>query len=162
MILIQHGQEAKHGNYINIKPNRGIYGFARIYSYTKDPKYLQASLKLLEYYFSRLPFNHYIPKWDFSQPGTGLDLTMQDTSAAMIIASALSDLGKLTMNPIFRKLSLNTYHYVFNRSDEYIPNSPENKLVGILQHGTSNAPKGLVDQALVYGDFYLLEGLLKF
>lgn len=121
---------------------------------------MDACLKLLEYYFSRLPFNHYIPKWDFSQPGTGLDLSKQDTSAAMIIASALSELGKLTMNPIFRKLSVNTYMYVYNRSQVYIPDTPD-KLVGILQHGTSNAPKGLVDHALVYGDFYLLEGLLK-
>ena len=79
---------------------RGIYGFAKMYFHTNDPKYLETSLKLLVYYFSRLPFNHYIPKWDFSVPGTGLDLTNQDTSAAMIIASALSDLAKYTLNPV--------------------------------------------------------------
>jgi hypothetical protein len=132
-----------------------------MYSYTKDQKYLEASLNMLEYYFLRLPFNHYVPKWDFSQPGSSLDLTQQDSSAAVIIAAALSDLGKLTMNPIFRKLSLNTYQYLFNRSQDYIPDPPGCKLAGILQHGTSNAPKGLTDHALVYGDFYLLEGLLK-
>jgi unsaturated chondroitin disaccharide hydrolase len=158
MLLIPHGLEGKLGNLLNVKL-RGIYGFTRMYSYTKDQKYLEASLNLLEYYFSRLPFNHYVPKWDFSQPGTGLDLTKQDTSAAMIIASALSDLGKLTMNPIFRKLSLNTYQYLFDQSQDYIPVGLE--LAGILQHGTSNAPRGQTDHALVYGDFYLLEGLLK-
>jgi hypothetical protein len=141
----------------------GIYGFTKMFKSTQDSKYLDAAKAMVQYYFSRIPLNHFVPKWDFDAPGDPLDVKLQDTSAAAVVASACLDLANLTNSKEYFDLAANTFRYLFLNKETYLPglDSPV-PWKGVLQRGAGNVLKNLSNHALIYGDFYLLEALRKY
>ncbi|KAJ3329802.1 hypothetical protein HDU76_007104 [Blyttiomyces sp. JEL0837] len=149
-----------------------IKGFTIAYKYTNNADYLNAAKQLAIFYMSRLPTKpaSFVPLWDFNAPGDPYNVSLQDTSAAAVVASTLLDLSCLLKqygNPSgddfvwadkFSKFSYDTFDYLYARKGDYFDGE---RNVAVLQHGTSNTPKYLVDSGLIDGDDYLLEGLLK-
>ena len=132
-----------------------IYGYTMVYRYTRDPRMLDAARRVTEYYLARLPPD-LVPNWDFDAPRQ-----QKDSSAAAVVASALLELSDYVGSPErerYLDVALRTLEVLSSR--DYLAkgtNSP-----GILLHGVHHLPDNRhVDTALIYGDYYFVEAVLR-
>ncbi|MFP2931608.1 alpha-12C2-mannosidase [Pyxidicoccus sp. 3LG] len=134
-----------------------IYGYTMVYRYTNDVRMLEAARKVTDWYLNNLPADM-VPKWDFNAPDS-----QKDSSAAAIVASALLELSQLETDAArktrYRDAALRTLDTLMTPT--YFAegtNSP-----GLLLHGVGHLPAGKeIDTALIYGDYYFLEAVLRF
>jgi len=140
-----------------------IYGFGTMYEYTHEPRYLAASQRAADYYINHLPAD-FVPPSDFQSTLTGLEF--KDSSAAAVATSALIRLSQQVNDPELKK----KYFTVAEQTLHALTHPPylaeENDKAGLLNHGARNYcedPKSpLTDTALIFGDYYLLEALLRY
>jgi hypothetical protein len=72
-----------------------IMGFAQVYTWTRDVKYLQTAIKCAEYFLRRLEEgkgkhrHHMVPLWDFDAPPENPAEPLRDVSAGVIAANGL-------------------------------------------------------------------------
>ncbi|CAO2655749.1 Nn.00g045520.m01.CDS01 [Neocucurbitaria sp. VM-36] len=72
-----------------------IMGFAQTYSWTKDTKYLDTSIKCAEYFLRRCKegdgiwHHNMVPLWDFDAPQENASEPLRDVSAGVIAANGL-------------------------------------------------------------------------
>jgi unsaturated chondroitin disaccharide hydrolase len=134
-----------------------IYGYTMVYRYTGDARMLEAARKVTDWYLARVPADM-VPNWDFDAPRQ-----QKDSTVGAIVASALLELSSLetdaTRKTRYRDAALRTLDSLV--SPAYYAdgtNSP-----GLLLHGVGHLPAGKeIDTALVYGDYYFLEAVLRF
>lgn len=79
-------------------------GFAQTYGWTKDPVFLQAAIRLADYFLQRLEEAKHefkmVPKWDFDAPTAAGEEVLRDTSAGMIAANGMLLIHQFVqMNP---------------------------------------------------------------
>jgi len=136
-----------------------IYGYAMMYRSTKDMKYLEFAKKLADFAIlnPNMPADG-VPYWDYGAPGEE-----RDTSAASIMASGLLELSTFLHGEEgaqYRRFAAKTLASL--ASDAYFSKGDE---IGhfLLKHGVGHKPaKSEIDTPLDYGDYYFLEGLLRF
>lgn len=151
----------------------GIYGFANAYSYTNDSRLLQTSIGMADYFIHHMPSdNTGVPNWDFNAPIP----THKDTSAATIAASGMLLLGQLlnqnkassgkkyiSFAQTLLQQSISQYLaspiVSFASAKSYASVASNSFFDAILTNATinNNAKPPLVDQGVVYADYYLLE-----
>jgi uncharacterized protein YyaL (SSP411 family) len=146
----------------------GITGFAQCYKWTAEPKFLEASKRLADYFLAQLPPDG-VPFWDFDAP----QLAPQDTSAAMVAAY-----GMLLLFEADRADNSKYYDAAMRIVSGVVRTSlsPEAKFLvtpgggdsevdldghdTILMHATINnyefAPRRWADHGLVYADYYFI------
>ncbi len=130
-----------------------MYGFAQLYRFTNQPRYLTASQKIANAYLRRLPAD-FLPLWDFDAPSG----QSRDTSAAACAASGLLELANLCGVEIYRQTGLATLENLHTQCATW--NLPDEQ--GLLREATEHFPKGRgINTSLIYGDYYFLEALLK-
>ncbi len=139
----------------------GLYGYTVMYRETRDTAYLTRAQTIADFLLAHpnLPADK-VPYWDYNAPAA-VD-TPRDTSAAAIMASALLELSDFVDAPrraTYRALATQQLRSL--SSAEYL--SPAGKNHGfLLQHGVGHIPgKHEIDVALIYGDYYFLEALLR-
>ncbi len=133
-----------------------------MYRETKDKKYLDQAVAIAEFILNHpnLPKDK-VPYWDFNAPN--IPNALRDSSAGAIIASALFELNTYVDKDLSRKYSLAAQSILKTlTSDEYIAKEGTNG--GFLMlHGVGNLPeKSEIDVPLSYGDYYLVEAMLRF
>jgi unsaturated chondroitin disaccharide hydrolase len=135
-----------------------LYGLATAYQETKDPKLLETAQKIADFIVAELPEDG-VPWYDFSDEG--VMYRNRDTSAAAIAAGGFLELAALT--PDMQKAQ--TYRSQAERIthsliDRYLtPSFPgDTTPPGVLRHGSSTRP---ADGMLIYGQYFLLETLMK-
>lgn len=145
-----------------------IYGFTMSYRYTRDPRMLETAEKTADYYIEHVRTGDWVPNWDFQAPQ---QYTQKDSSAAAIAASGLIELADFELRR-HRPLLYLKYRNAAGRmlealSASYLSKNSPNW--GILQHGAGNYPASYnnndsreIDVALIYGDYYFLEALLRY
>lgn len=125
-----------------------LYGFATVYKYTHDSKFLDAAKKLARYFCSRVA-NDGTVYWDFDAPRP----CEWDASAAMIATSGMLLIQQLDPTADF----LSDIIKILKR---IISGGMGGEDV-ILQHSTvnnhENAHSRSADTGLVYADYYFLE-----
>ena len=139
-----------------------LYGFATVFSYTKDPADLEVARRNADAFLDRCS-DGLVPPWDFDVP-EGPD-RIDDSSAAAIAASGLWDIARLTApaDPArarrYRDATLTILDSLC--SDRYLAwSSPGWE--GVLQHGVYHFHKKLgVDESVMWGDFFFLEAVDK-
>jgi unsaturated chondroitin disaccharide hydrolase len=136
-----------------------IYGFTMAYRYTRDPRMLQTAQRVTNYYLGRLPADG-IPFWDFDAPASQ---QVKDSSTAAIVASALLELSTFVTDPAdqtrYRDAALRMLDVL--ASPAYLASGTST--YAILQHGVGHYPAGQeIDVGLIYGDYYLLEAIVRF
>ncbi len=152
----------------------GLYGFVVMYRETKDPKFLQAALKMAEFYIKhpRLPQDK-VPQWDFDVNQAGFvpnwnyrkadfETIPRDASAAAVTASALLELVDY-MGTGQRQEYLDVAEAILRSlgSPQYSSAVGANGLF-VLKHSVGSIPhKGEIDVPLVYADYYYLEALMR-
>ena len=137
----------------------GVYGFTIVYRETQKVHFLETAEKLADYFIANLP-DDYIPYWDFSR--TDMEGEERDSSAAAIAASALIELATLVEDEVKAKAYHETAVKILKSlcSDKYLAKGSDSN--SILLHGVGSKPHGnAVDRALIYGDYYFLEALLR-
>lgn len=138
----------------------GLYGFTMTFRETRNPKFLEAAVKIADYFIAHLPDDS-IPFWDFQAPG--IPNEPRDTSAAAIAASGLLELETL----ITDKKDRERYHRAALAiltslcSPKYLTEGTGSSAV--LRHATGSRPHGMdVDASLIYGDYYFMEALMRY
>ncbi len=140
----------------------GLYGFVVMYRETKDPKYLEQAQHIADFLLNHpnLPKDK-IPYWDFD--AAEIPDALHDSSAGSIIASALLELAQYAMQDKSVRYREDAAIMLSNLlSPAYLAAEKTNGGF-LLKHGVGNMPKKTeVDTPLSYGDYYLVEAILRF
>lgn len=140
----------------------GLYGYTVMYRETKDAKYLEQAHHIANYMLNHpsMP-KDLVPYWDYQAPG--IPDAKRDSSAAAITASALLELSSYADKDVaasYKKAAETILTTLL--SPEYFA-EPKTNGGFLLKHGVGNMPKGTeVDVPLSYGDYYLVEALLRY
>lgn len=140
----------------------GLYGYTVMYRETKDQKYLDQANKIAGFVLNHpnMP-KDMVPYWDFNAPN--IPDALRDSSAGAIMASALLELKHYVDSDL-----ANTYNTAAKTmistltSEEYIAKNGTNGGF-LLKHGVGHIPeKSEIDVPLTYGDYYLIEAMLRY
>jgi len=152
-----------------------LYGFTMVYRETKNPMFLQAALKMADFYINnknlpkdKIPYwdynvgqQSYVPNWKYDSKR--FKVVPRDASAASITCSALLELSTYVIGN--QKLKLVGAAEKILRSlssDEYKAKEGTNGFF-VLKHSTGSIPHNSeIDVPLVYADYYFLEALLRY
>ncbi len=127
-----------------------IYGFALCFSYTREQRYLDASLRLARKFIANLD-EHGVPVWDFKlSPG---EVALRDSSAAAIAVCGFQELER---NGAADKTIANAKEMLLARlcSPNYL-NSDEAE-GGLLRDGQVGRAQNTFTS---WGDYFLMEAL---
>jgi unsaturated chondroitin disaccharide hydrolase len=127
-----------------------IYGFALSYGYTRDEKYLAASVRLAKKFIAQLD-RDLVPVWDFRLPA-GAD-PVRDASAAVIAVCGLQELARHhPADPALRQAGLALLHRVC--APDYLDDT--GACPGVLKcaYGDKNTYSS-------WGDYFLMEALAR-
>lgn len=141
-----------------------LYGFSSMYRCTGRTELLEVAERNAAYWLANLPADH-VPYWDFDA-----DLSrplpwgpQKDSSAGAIAASGLLNLAQQTASPeraqAYRATALAMLDALV--APEYLADQTPG-WEGILKYGVYHTAKNLgVDESVMWGDFFLVEGLVK-
>jgi unsaturated chondroitin disaccharide hydrolase len=129
-----------------------LYGFVQAYQTSDNPAFLTTAEAVANYFVEHSPANG-VPPWDFDAPGT----QPVDTSAAAIAADGLVMLSTVAETGTLKAQYLQDAENILGSlSSNYLgPASGESVLFeGFPGNGGTNT-------ALIYGDYYFTEALLR-
>ncbi len=140
-----------------------IYGFAYMAEATGEKRYLDASLKAAAFYLDNLPADR-VPPADFS---SGLDgLAFKDSSAAAIAMCAFFRLHDLVQDPAlkakYRAAAVGTLRALTSAPYFAAGDDKAGLLVYSARNYHTDPEHRLTNTSLIWGDYYLLEGLLRY
>jgi unsaturated chondroitin disaccharide hydrolase len=134
-----------------------MYGFTSLFRDSNDPAFLGHARRAADYFLQRLP-DDIVPFWDFQAPG--IPQEPRDSSAAAIAASALLEMAAL--DPEQSQLWQNAAESLIASllRPPYWRAIPSSN--ALLAAGTYNAPQGNSNTAVIWGDYYLLEAMVRY
>jgi hypothetical protein len=139
-----------------------LYGFVLAFRETKDRVYLDQSIRIASYILSHPNFPaDCIPYWDYLSPD--IPNTVRDATAAAILASALIDLSSYSEIKHPEQYVIVAEKIIYNLVVQgYIANQNEKENF-VLDQGVGSFPGNTeVGVPIIYGDYYLLEALIKY
>ena len=130
-----------------------VHGFTTAYRETGDPRLLAAARRAAGFVVTHAPADG-VPWWDYDAPGT-----RRDTTAAAVQASGLLELARIDPDPAsratWRAAGLRTLRSLVGPA--YLARGTG--AWSILLHGRHDPTYD--DAGVTYGDYYLLEALLR-
>lgn len=140
----------------------GLYGFVVAFRETQDRVYLDQSIRIASYILGHENFpDDCIPYWDYLSPD--IPNTYRDATAAAILASALIELSSFSevkQPEQYVNLAKNIIHTMV--TEGYVVSSDEYENF-VLNQGVGSIPANTeVGVPIIYGDYYLLEALMKY
>lgn len=140
----------------------GLYGFATMYRFTKDPAYLSQAVHIADFLLNHpnLPADK-IPYWDFDAPD--IPNAKRDASAGAIMASALLELSwfvKRTKSKTYVKAAETMLRSLSSPAYRAKPGTNGGF---ILEHSLGHFPfNSEIDVPLTYADYYFVEALMRY
>ena len=140
-----------------------LYGFVLSYLYTNEERYLSIAKRVANYFITSC-IDDWLPRVDFRSPS---EPTYYDTSAAMCAACGLFELAKALPENEGGSYALAAINITRAVTDNFL--NLDGNCDVILSHGTERYPVpgkysekvAGVHRTLIYGDFFLVEALLK-
>lgn len=172
------GKETAQGYADNSTWSRGqawaIYGYTMTYRETRNPVYLQAAIKMADFFLDHqnLPKDK-VPYWDFNihqkgyTPGKNsfalsVPTPHRDASAAAITASALFELSTYAPKKE-KKFRTAAISMLSSLSAPAYKAAEQTNGHFILKHSVGSIPhQNEIDVPLVYADYYYIEALLRY
>lgn len=155
VVDIPAGQGCSSGSAWSRGQSWGIYGFALSYSHTSDKRFLDAAIKVADYYIENVRKTDYIPLVDFMAPECRYD----DSTSAMCAVCGLLEIAEHLdgdkreyYRAIAEKILLNT----IEKWADFDPSRD-----GILSGGTVAYNSEDKEVKIIYGDYFMLEALLR-
>lgn len=136
-----------------------IYGFPLAYGYTKDESLLKEFCRVTDYFIDHLPAD-YIPYWDFIySDGSG---EPKDSSASAIACCGILEMARLVPH---HTCNMEKYldfakKMLTSLIDNYAAKKDSGE-EGLLLHGTGSKPHNSCDRALIFGDYFYMEALVR-
>lgn len=135
-----------------------MYGFAMHYKFTGNEEYLNCFKKLSSFFYDNLTDNM-IPCHDLKLKNT---LAAVDTSAAAIAVCATLEMSSLLpgdskIASFKHKADAVMLSLIKNYSVAY-----DNYIDALILGGTNNRKSGWYDEALIFGDYFYLEALVRY
>ena len=132
-----------------------LYGFVQAYQTSDNPAFLTTAEDVANYFVGQLAADDtWIPPWDFNAPGA----QPVDTSAAAIAADGLVMLSTVAGTSALKAMYLLDAENILGAlSSSYLDVNPNGESVlvdGFPGNGGTNT-------ALIYGDYYFTEALLR-
>jgi unsaturated chondroitin disaccharide hydrolase len=132
-----------------------LYGFVQAYQTSDNPAFLTTAEDVANYFVGELVADDtWIPPWDFDAPGT----QPVDTSAAAIAADGLVMLSTVAGGTLGAMYLTDAEDILGALSSSYLDTSPSGEAV--LTDGYTGTVNG-TNTALIYGDYYFTEALLR-
>ena len=153
----------------------GIYGFTMVYRETGERRFLDAAMKMADFYVNHpaLPADK-VPYWDFDayRPGfvpgrrshaRNVVTNYRDASAAACTASALLELSTYAQGERAERY-FETAHAILHTLASPAYSAAEGGNGGfILRHSVGSIPHGNeIDVPLSYADYYFVEALCRY
>ena len=145
------GQGYAHGSSWTRGQAWGLYGFTLSHIHSKKHEYLDTAVKIADRFVARIPENGFIPV-DFDQPP---EPWYEDSTAAAIAACGLIELSKFagekyreTAETLLRNLVENRCRFDLGCDN-------------ILEKCTAAYHDSWHEGAIIYGDYFLTEAVLK-
>ncbi len=145
------GQGFAHGSSWTRGQAWGLYGFTLSYIHSKKREYLETAQKIADRFIERIPENGFIPV-DFEQPK---EPWYEDSTAAAIAACGLIELSKIsgekyreTAEMLLKKLIEGRCRFDLECDN-------------ILEKCTAAYHDSWHEGAIIYGDYFLAEAVLK-
>lgn len=135
----------------------GIYGFTMCYRETNDVAFLNAAIKMADYFIANLPSDN-VPYWDFELPEDS-DLMYKDASAATIALSAFLELRNYVSSDKYNDVVNKIFNSLVNN---YLSKGTSSS--GIINHCAYNVNSSNPfdwDASTIWGDYYFLESLKR-
>ncbi|ANE48510.1 glycosyl hydrolase [Paenibacillus swuensis] len=134
-----------------------LHGFANVYRWTKDVKYLHAAKRVAHYFIAALPEDG-VAHWDFR---TGENNPPRDSSASAIAASGLLEIAD-AVGEGERGLYLKKAEHIVASLTENYGTWDDPSHEAILTQGTGHLPANSnINVSLIYGDYYYIEAVAK-
>jgi unsaturated chondroitin disaccharide hydrolase len=139
-----------------------LYGFTLSYIYTKDNKYLETARKVADYVISELDnkFPEYLVPVDYRQPA---EPAYEDSTAAAITAGGLIELAKCmaengdqSASDLYLSAAIKLLKTLHEKRCDYTLDKDN-----ILEKCTAAYFDSRHEFAIIYGDYYYLEALMK-
>ena len=157
------GRDTHQGYNVESTWSRGqawaIYGFTVAYRETNDVRFLDTARAAADFYIANLPDDQ-VPYWDFEAPG--IPDEPRDSSAAATAAAGLLELSGLDPDANRRGRYREAGELAVEAlvSPAYLAEGSGNQ--AILLHGTPNWNRDRFDTGTIYGDYYLLQAMLRY
>jgi len=133
----------------------GIYGFTTMYRRTGDPRFLATAIRMADFALSALTPDN-VPVWDYLAPQAPNDI--KDASAGAIMACGLLDLATASQRSWYRAAALR----ILTAIAQTCLTIKSTRADPIVARATRNRPaEDGVEVSVPYGDYYLLEGILR-
>lgn len=134
-----------------------LYGFALTYHYTNEPRYLDTAKRVAHYFMTSVAKTDYVPLCDFRAPK---EPVLYDTTAGAIALCGLLAIAQYVPEHekcLYEETAIMMLKALVEKHADF---NPEND--GILLNGTT----AYHDEAghhvpIIYGDYFLIEGLLR-
>lgn len=149
------GQGYGHGSSWTRGQSWALYGFALSYIHTGKKEYLEASMKVADYYISCIPESGLIPV-DFRQPA---EPAYEDSTSAAIAACGLIELSKALSEQEGKKYEDAAIKLLKTLSEKRCNFSLDQD--NIVDYCSASYHDKRHHFAIIYGDFFFLEALLK-
>ena len=137
----------------------GLYGYTVCYRETGEKRFLDTAKALANFFIDNLP-EDFVPYWDFDAPD--IPDEERDTSAGAIAASALLELSTfcdVDEKDKYWNAGVQTLKSL--AGPNYLAKGTDNP--AILLHAVGSKPgNSEIDVPLIYGDYYFIEGLLRY
>ncbi|WP_067582187.1 glycoside hydrolase family 88 protein [Endozoicomonas ascidiicola] len=135
-----------------------IHGYAQIFEYTGDQRYLELAKKLAEFAIHHLPENG-VPIWDYRLPAD--EIQYLDSSAGAVTAAGMLLIAQHCTDSeeadYFRQWGFHMLAGLMQHCD--LTETPE--ALGLLSDGASFVKRGMCKNMLPYGDYYYMEALMR-
>ena len=135
-----------------------IYGFTMCYRETHKEEFLDFAQHVADIYLQRLPADG-IPYWDFDDPA--IPNAPRDASAAAVTASALLELSTFVKDKEKAARYRQKAEFMLSALSA-APYRAGSQCPAFLLHSTGSRPANSeVDAAIIYGDYYYIEALIR-
>jgi unsaturated chondroitin disaccharide hydrolase len=135
----------------------GLYGFVQAYEVTGNSAFLTTAENLADYFFTHLP-SDFVPYWDFNAQAT--PTTPRDSSAGAIAADGLVMLSTVAQTKMLKTKYLAEAEDILGSLSSSAYRAPASG-EAVLAHGSNASPGTPAGTAVIWGDYFYTEALVR-